>query len=253
VALKGLNAYCRDHSGAPDAAGPEGFYAEALALGASFTRTAGGFITPQYLYTRAEELYGLPRLDESPRIKSILADIQRAAPGKRASGETTLLKANGPYSVLASLVEPKVFYRWLGREGEAVHRGLETITAGITAYVRAAFAAGITVLSLADPSADAELLGEGRCREFAGAWLMALVEGVLAGPESRGKIIHLCPRSSLPLERCGLLQSETRSVADRPRPYTRLLEQAAESGITFAGHRCIHSGAAAELTALYCV
>ncbi|MDR0628764.1 MAG: hypothetical protein LBG24_03830 [Treponema sp.] len=65
-----------------------------------------------------------------------------------------------------------------------------------------------------------------------------------------GRIIHLCPHNSLPLEQCGLLQSETVLATAYPTTYTLLLIDGAAKGIPLVGHRCIYSRAATELRGL---
>ncbi|MDR2797131.1 MAG: hypothetical protein LBB80_02205 [Treponema sp.] len=248
---KELNAYCAGHLANQGddpgiAAYPEGFFTEALALGAACSQTPQGFITPQYRYTHPSELYDLPQITEAAPVRDVFEAIQKKDPGK-----TALLKVNGPYSVLASLVEPKLFYRWLGKEQAAVRQGLETISAGIKAYIQEAFALGVKILSLADPYANVGLLGESHYRVFAAAPLIRLVQGVLQeSPQTgAGRIIHLCPHNSLPLEQFGFLKSET-VLRVYPTSYTLLLINGTAKGIPLAGHRCIYSKAATELIAL---
>ncbi|MDR0628688.1 MAG: uroporphyrinogen decarboxylase family protein [Treponema sp.] len=252
IRQKDLNAYCAGHlqnrwDDPGIAAYPEGFFTEALALGAACSQTPQGFITPQYGYTHPAQLSDLPQIAETTPVRDVLTAIQKKDPEK-----TALLKVNGPYSVLASLVEPKLFYRWLGKEQAAVRQGLETISAGIRAYIQEAFALGVQILSLADPYANVGLLGEKHYRVFAGAPLIRLVQGVLQDNRQTGvgRIIHLCPHNSLPLEQFGLLQSETVLATASPASYTLLLIDGAAKGIPLVGHRCIYSRAATELIGL---
>jgi uroporphyrinogen-III decarboxylase len=247
---KDLNAYCADHlANRGDDPGiavyPAGFFTEALALGAAYSQTPQGFITPQYRYTHPSELSGLPQIPAAPPVREVLEAIQKKGPGT-----TALLKVNGPYSVLASLVEPQQFYRWLRKAPVPVQQGLETIRSGIKGYILEAFALGVEMLSLADPYANAGVLGEGHYRVFAEAPLMRLVQEVLQENPSPGRIIHLCPHTSLLLEQFGLLKGETVLTAAYPTTYTLLLRDGAAKGIPLVGHRCIYSKAATELIGL---
>ncbi|MDR0721448.1 MAG: hypothetical protein LBF75_01465, partial [Treponema sp.] len=113
IRQKDLNAYCAGHlphqgDDPGIALYPEGFFTEALALGAAYSQTPQGFSTPQYSYTHPAQLYDLPQIAEATPVREVLKAIQNKDPEK-----TALLKVNGSYSVLASLVEPKLFYRWL--------------------------------------------------------------------------------------------------------------------------------------------
>jgi uroporphyrinogen-III decarboxylase len=261
-----LNAYCVGHisdiphpgdSTAPEApessilALPEGFTVEAEALGAHIGKTSNGFSVPEYLYTNPKMLGDLPSLEEQAPIRELL---DRIAEARKTQGKTILLKASGPYSVLASLVEPGLFYRWLRKEPEFVHRALERIQAGLGAYIRRAFSLGVGILSLADPYANPELLGEGRYREFPARHITDLLRQITADqadPAKReslasstvgGPVIHICPHNSLLLEAFGFLTAESMKLAE-PASCTDALRALSASGRTLlTGHVCIYAG-----------
>jgi uroporphyrinogen-III decarboxylase len=246
------NAYCSGHiSGQGDnphiAAFPEGFVTEAQALGAGIRRTANGFASAEYLFSDPGELETLPLIHEQPPIRQVLEQI-----GKAPGGKTRLLKANGPYSILASLVEPKLFYRWLAKNPSAIHAALARITRGSGEYIRQAFDKGVKILSLADPFANPAILGERRYREFAATYLLRLLGELLHEQRHEGRLIHLCPHNSLALERFGLLKSETIPLDGKAgASYTALLlSYDAGSRTTLLGNQCIYAVGAKELIRL---
>ncbi|MDR2742146.1 MAG: hypothetical protein LBB98_08355 [Treponema sp.] len=197
-----LNAYCAGHlSGSilndRIVAFPQSFVTEAKVLGAAAHRTGDGFETVQYLFEEPEALLGLPCIAEAEPVRRVLEQIRGAPKDK-----TLLLKANGPYSILASLIDPRHLYRWLVKHRPTVRQALDRITADLAEYLCAAAACGVSIISLADPYANLEVLGEKRYREFAAPFLMRLMRDIASGVdgcvEKPGVLLHLCPTIRFP-------------------------------------------------------
>ncbi|GHV74176.1 hypothetical protein AGMMS49940_14780 [Spirochaetia bacterium] len=238
-----INALCIGHitknetdmqSGNNILALPEGFVTEAQALGASVRRTSGGFVVPSYLYTDPAMLREIPRIDEQYPIKLILEKIQNE------TSRPIVLKVTGPYSVLASVVEPSLLYRWLKKNPALVHTVLHQITTGLSAYILQAILHGAKIISLADPYANPSILGMGHYKEYAGAYLIELLRTVLL--RSSGGLIHLCPHSSIPLEKAGYITVEAVPVKSSTSLYIDILfGLAVEKTVALTGHQCIYS------------
>jgi len=214
---------------------PEGFTLEAEALGAHIGKTSNGFSVPEYLYTKPEMLGDLPFLEEQSPIPELL---DRIACARKTQGKTILLKASGPYSVLASLVEPGLFYRWLRKEPELVRHALERIRAGLGAYLLRAFSLGVGILSLADPYGNPDLLGVGRYREFPARYMEALLRQITAGPAA---VIHICPHTSFPLEAQGFLKAESMELAEPVSCAGALRGLSTGAKTLITGHVCIYA------------
>jgi hypothetical protein len=234
------------------AAFPEGFTTEAEALGASLTVSASGFTAAEYRYTDPAMLRDLPPLDAQGPVRKVLDRVAEAAgihtpaadcarsSDSEAAPRTVLLKVSGPYSVLASLVEPSLFYRWLRKEEAAVHGALEKITLGLAGYVTEALFRGARIISLVDSYGDPQVLGESHYREYAAAYLVRLLAALMTPP--REGIIHLCPHNSVPLEAFGYLEAAAPEPASRNGPYIETLRAHAPAGtVLLAGHRCIYT------------
>ncbi|MDR1932187.1 MAG: hypothetical protein LBQ57_05090 [Spirochaetales bacterium] len=232
-----LNSYCIGHttgSGDNDRllALPEGFVTEAQALGAGVKKTANGFLTPEYLYKTPDMLKDIVRIDEQSAVKIILEKIKNAP-------KDVLLKVSGPYSVLASVIDPSLLYRWLRKEPDLIHEALEKITRGLSGYIQAAFSLGAKILSLADPYANEKILGQNRYREYAAAYFVKLLAQILR--ENTRGVIHLCPHHSLLLEEYGYIKKET--INFETESYTEALRiYSAKNKMLLAGHQCIYSG-----------
>jgi uroporphyrinogen-III decarboxylase len=198
----------------------------------------------------------LPALEEQAPILSVLSQIKNSPPEK-----TRLLKVNGPYSILASVTEPALLYRWIAKNPEQLHNGLEKITAGLAAYICEAFSLGVEIISLADPYANEEILGEKRYKEFAGSYLLKLLKRILKDenaesggkiPQRKNRIIHLCPHNSLNLEKFNLIKSETTELKNSGTSYLDILREAKNlPGIQLLGHKCIYEKNVKKIIRLY--
>jgi hypothetical protein len=240
-----LNAYCTGHvtglfTHEKIISCPHNFVTEAQALGAIIHKTANGFETAQYLFNDPGDLYTIPFLADTEPVYRVLEQIRQAASQRK----TILLKVNGPYSILASLVEPKSFYRWFVKSKAALHDALDTVAEGLAEYICGAVLEGVTIISLADPYANLQILGEKRYREFAAAYLMGLLKSV-GGKSVR---LHLCPHNSVPLVQFGYIEAK-----DIPITQNSYLDALAEEvlfspGLTITGNQCIYSENTGKMT-----
>ncbi|MDR2785321.1 MAG: hypothetical protein LBB83_05350 [Treponema sp.] len=239
-----LNACCSGHitghsAGETVLAFPENFTAEAAALGAETNKTSGGFETAAYFITDAAALASLPCLAGTDTIRLVLEQIRSAPKDK-----TLLLKVSGPYSVLASLSSPKLFYRWCLKERNALHAALKNVTEGLAAYICRAVKAGIRIVSLADPYANIDILGEKHYREFAADYLFLLIKELSAGMETveeESVLLHICPHSSIPMVRGGYFESENVPVLHGEYIAVLARRSGFRPGLTILGNRCIYS------------
>jgi uroporphyrinogen-III decarboxylase len=222
------------------AAFPDNFITEAAAFGAETETTKNGFPVAGYLWTEPAMLTALPMLDETAPVKAVLGAIEAAPPGK-----TALLKVNGPYSVLTSLVEPALFYRWLRKNKKEIHEALGTITLGLASYMTKALRKGVKIVSLADPYADMKSLGKERYAEFAAYYLVSLLAAILNRKVEANAVVHLCPYNSLALEELELVTASSLHVDYRGETYIEALDCYCKVSrayhILLAGHQCIYT------------
>jgi uroporphyrinogen-III decarboxylase len=238
-----LNALCSGHiSGSANhpgiAAFPDNFTTEAAAFGAKTVTTKNGFPVANYIFYDPSLLTALPSLDETEPVKSVLQALEH-----KPSGKTGLLKVNGPYSILASLVEPSLFYRWLRSNKNEIDRGLELITRGLAAYLKKAFEKGAKIISLADPYANTTVIGKKHYLAFAGKYLVGLLRSAVES-DCRSGIIHICPHNSVALETLGLVSAKAIPVEPPGAAYITVIDNYIRSktpqGILITGHQCIY-------------
>ncbi|MDR1574569.1 MAG: hypothetical protein LBS37_01065 [Treponema sp.] len=240
-----LNALCMGHITGNTAnpniiAFPDNFTTEAKALGADCETSAGGFEVIRPLFTEPNMLFNIPAFGESELIKNVVEKIGCASGASKE--KKVLLKLNGPYSVLASLVSPELFYRWYAKYREAIHAALDSITSSLEIYLDKSIDAGAGIVSVADPYANVSVLGEKRYREFAAAYLLRLLRGI----KGKKAVIHLCPHSSIPLVQFGCF--ETKDIPVNNDSYLDALIH--QHGPLLLGNRCIYSGKIDSITSL---
>jgi uroporphyrinogen-III decarboxylase len=249
-----LNAYCTGHITGHCIheniiSFPENFVTEAAALGAVINKTVNGFETARYLFNDPDELYYIPFLADTKPAYRVMEEIRRVSNSK-----IILLKVNGPYSILASLIDPKLLYRWLVRNSPAVHAALNTITMGLAEYINRAVAEGVKIISLADPYANPEILGEKRYRELTAAYLLGMLKTITAklnaSVKEKSVLLHICPHNSVPLVQFGYM--ETRDISITHGSYIDALteESLFPPGLTIAGNQCIYSENTKTITIL---
>jgi uroporphyrinogen-III decarboxylase len=227
-----LNRYCVEESASELRVVPADFVTEARALGARIVKTSTGALIADYLYERLEDFETISGFHDRPPIREVLNCIE-----KSSVHENVRLNVQGPYSVLAALVEPSRLYKWLIKNSLEIKTALKAVTAGLEHYIREALARGAKVISIADSYANPETLGRARYREFAAEYLFRLLTG-LARTRASG-VIHLCPHSSLLLEQYGCLDARALPIANRSQE-NALLELAARNVPVITGHQCLN-------------
>ncbi|MDX9872106.1 MAG: uroporphyrinogen decarboxylase family protein [Clostridia bacterium] len=218
---------------------PPDLVTEARALGARTKITASGLFDIVPIVTAPEELRGLPWLPDRPLMKKLLAEI-----AQQAGSMDILLNVNAPYSVLSQISSPQL-PAWLLRHPDDVYTALSALTNGLSAYIHEALTHGVKVISLADPYAQKNLLGEKCHRAFAGEYQLQLLQSLAQSP-ARG-IVHLCPFSFTALEEYGLLSASILTPADSDYAPALLSAANTAESIIFIGRQCLHTRRALHL------
>jgi uroporphyrinogen-III decarboxylase len=240
-----LNAYCLEHITGKESNNdivsyPGNFITEAAAFGAQTNFTRNGFPVTGYVWTKPDMLNAVPRLDETGPVKAVLDAIEKTPPDK-----TALLKVNCPYSILASLIDPFLFYRWLEKNKIEIHNALYVITKGLAVYTIAALKKGAKILSLVDPYAHIKILGKERYAEFAARYLVSLFNQIIRHEENISGIVHLCPHISVALEELKLVTPNNVSINGNYKTYIDAINHYVKTSrlkeVTIAGHQCIYT------------
>jgi [methyl-Co(III) methanol-specific corrinoid protein]:coenzyme M methyltransferase len=96
----------------------------------------------------------------------------------------------GPVSVAGSLVDPMVFLKELRRDREGAHHLMDHVTAELIRWAALMVDAGAAVITIADPTASAEILGPKLFEEYALCYINQLAGSIhkLGIPV----IVHIC-------------------------------------------------------------
>ncbi len=155
-----------------------------------------------------------------------------------ADKEETILRVLGPFSALLQNMDSNTLFKWLYKHEHEMHLALKKVTETLTAYTNSALNKGVNIISLAEPSALAEVIGEGRYREFVLKYTVKLLKEIESNLDK--SIVHICPRTSYQLERHGFVTREAISCFSNSYAQA-LVELAQNKNIKYIGHRCINA------------
>lgn len=247
-ALNDLNAYCstyerdysRDEDIAPLLSGgtPEGMLA---AVRRVRSRENGVFLKlPMEAYRPEPDC---PEIGRAPGLVLNGEGLHKALKCIELAGdEPVMLRLSGPFSAFFSAAGTDATFRWLRKNSPEVKQSLERIADGLAEYASVAAEKGARIISVADPCAMIQVLGEKAYREFAAAYLVRMLKGIL--PRARESVVHLCPRASRQLQESGYVT--VREISVPQSCYADALLRAAPMTLDCAaGHRCVNMEQAA--------
>ena len=201
------------------------------ALGARPSLSASGARIRETPYKKADELP--EKLDlESPRLTAMLRAVETLA----EEGKSVAYDMEGPFTLLCSLLP-------MGRVFAALRKSagsdlLEKAVGWVSSYAGLAVKRGARMLSVADPVATADILGE---RMFTSVYVPCLKMTLSRLQEEQPGIpIHLCGK----LTQC-LIDTQACDVeewrAENRQTYGEMLTAFCESGGEgVIGHFCLH-------------
>ncbi len=211
---------------------PINHYTEAQALGAVIKLNKSDVPVVSYRSDFLPNLQSLPDLEIQEPVRRVYECL------KRFSEKPVMLQIQAPFSILATLIEPMQLYKALSKNREEIKFALEHITKGLAAYIKNSVQYGARIISIADPCAGFEILGEARYLEFAASYQIKLLKEIAS--DLPHAVVHICPRCSCLLERYQLMRC--REIVCRQDRYINILLELLESDtFQFTGHQCIYN------------
>lgn len=184
----------------------------------------------------AEPIDSIGELEEAVRAACSFPLLPSILECAALAGAPVMLRAQAPFSALMLCVNSRRMFSWLCRYPAAMQAALERIAERTAGALQEALDSGIGIVSLADPSAMPELLGEECYLRFAADMLVRELHRL---EPPRGALVHLCPRASRALEERGCLSA--RVIEAKPGNYPlAALDMAQREGVTLLGHRCVN-------------
>jgi len=212
---------------------PYNFAVEAAALGAEVLTTASGFQDVIPFIKSPEQLSRIPRLSESNQMKNSLARVRDLS-----KKQPFMANAVAPYSLLTMIASAKLM-TWLVRYPNETLSALWSLAAELGWYISELFIAGAKVVSLSDPHAQRELMGNSRFREFCISSQMALLKQIIK-IKTKG-VLHLCPYCFMPLEEYGFLSIKKNKAVNETYEHSLLTAADSADETVLIGRQCPHT------------
>lgn len=142
--------------------------------------------------------YPLQALDDWTSLPALCPDAGRAAVvcetisrlANRNPDLPVIANLTGPISLAASLLEPMVFFKAMGKQPEQVHEFLGFIAENLAAFGAAMLQAGAQVITVSDPSGTGEILGPRRFHEFALPYINQVLDSLHG--QCQASMVHIC-------------------------------------------------------------
>ena len=158
---------------------------EGAVLGADVIKRENYWTTGDYPFSRLEEIKPEQfTLMQDKRIKTIIEVT------KKLKEKPLILEAEAPFSILAALIDPMKLYLAMQTEPEKLEKILKKIVLEEAEYIKAVIQAGCRIISLAEPTATMDMVGEKCFKECSGMatfMLLKEIEKFLSN-----SVVHLC-------------------------------------------------------------
>lgn len=205
---------------------------EARAFGGDVKWNGTQLVPGKYVCQNREDLEALCRRTlEEQAVREILECI----PGLR--DDPVILDVQGPFSILASLMEPATLFRVLKPEKERIEQILDKIIWFLVDYIMIAVDRGVKVISFADPAGVMELTGPAVYRAFSGRAVHRLFTAL--SPFLDKAVVHLCGKVAVSMEKAGYLKPHPKRLAEGDY-LENLLALAGNPSVRFVGGGCIN-------------
>ncbi len=176
----------------------------------------------------------LPEIDlNSGRISEVLDAITIL----KQCGEKVVLDVTGPISTATSVMDSRLFYRFLRKDKENADKFLQKIEDGIVDFMLEGIRRGTDVISYADPTGTIDIVGPKVYEEVSGKLTVKILKRIEKNLEK--SIVHICGKTSTSLESIGLLESV--KIESQGENYFEMIKNARKNrkDINFIGHWCM--------------
>lgn len=168
------------------------------------------------------------------RIRQVLNAVEHL----NSHEEVVSLNVEGPFTIISSLIDPRIFYKGIRKERDRVDGCLKVIEDNIVKYAMEGVEKGAKILSYADPAGAMDIVGPKMYRELSGRLSWRILKRLQNHPGDF--IVHLCGKTSTALEKTGFSTSESVPY-DPALTYGEAIRGLFKKngGIKIIGHSCI--------------
>lgn len=156
--------------------------------------------------------YAINSLDEIDDLKDInlkegrIKEVLEAIEELRKEGEYVALRVEGVFTVIGSIMEPRLFYKLLRKNEEKALRLIEMVEEGIVAYIREGIKRGANIISYGDSSGVESIVGKNIYLNYSGKSNYNIIKR--ASELADNNLIHICGLTSWSLYNNGFIQFE---------------------------------------------
>lgn len=210
---------------------------EAEALGAKINlgdEKAGPRVST-YTFKTIDDIKDLKKIDfESNRISEVLKSVEIL----KKQGETVILDVQGPFTVISSLIDPRVFYKAVRKNRDEVERLMEIVKENSVEFIKEGVKRGVDIISFGDSAGTLDILGPKMYKELGGKYTYKVLKEVYKYLED--SIIHVCGITSSSLDRGGFINSNPIEVPENITYGDALNYIRRENkNIKIVGHNCL--------------
>lgn len=170
---------------------------EADALGASI-KLGDLNIGPRvnkYIFSSIDEMCCIGSFDfNRGRISTVLDAVETLS----NNGKQVVLNIEGPFTVIASLIEPVEFYKALRKNKDMALSILKKIEDNVVEYMFEAVKRGVKIISYADPMGTIDILGPNIFKEFSAVSTINIIKRCEVFLNEA--VIHICGKLTSSLE-----------------------------------------------------
>lgn len=141
------------------------------------------------------------------RISQVLKSINIL----KNSCETSALCIDGPFTIMAAILEPAIFYKALLRDRINSESILNKVEDVIVNYAAEGIKRGSDIISYGDPAGSLDIVGPKFYREFSGPSTNRILKRI--EPLLKGSVLHVCGRTSTALTTFGFADMKTEFVS----------------------------------------
>lgn len=192
-----------------------------------------------FKFRRIEELAGLKEMVTG---EGRIGEVLKAAAILRKRDNVVVLNVEGPFTILTLLIDSLALYKGLKTHRKLIDTTLQLIEDSLVKYIESGIEAGAGMISYADPSGDAGLVGPGIYREISGKASYKLLKRLREN--SKGALVHLCGKTSIAFQKYGFCTSRPLEVENGLTYGEALCRAIHPQRIRFFGHRCMKSAPA---------
>lgn len=188
-----------------------------------------------YAYSSIDELLEMGDIDfTSGRIREVLKAVEILS----GTGELVVLNVEGPFTIITSLIDSRVFYKAIRKNKEIVNNVLTILEDNIVKYIKEGVKRGAKIISYGDPVGALDIVGPKVYREYSGKFSYNILKRV--ENEIGSSMLHICGKTSTAFQNMGLI--ETRPIKLKEDiTYGESIDYILKnrSDVRIIGHNCI--------------